>query len=121
MKARLNLIKNKMTNKTSQEQIEKQIAHLDGYRDSQLIRDALLGKRTLEKACCDFYDLEGSVLHYHAGPVRVYSDKHEFDSKTKQFPGEVFEIADNFGEEPLNEKLLSYDDVRESYKKNVSA
>ncbi|MBI4116820.1 hypothetical protein HY449_03695 [Candidatus Pacearchaeota archaeon] len=111
-----------MTNEISQEQIERQIAHLDRYRDNSLVQDSISEKHITKNGFGDVVrmNLENACLNFY-GVTRDGLREGE-PAKIGKYPKDLTEIVDCFDEkQPLNPNLLKYEDVRAAYKQDKFA
>ena len=108
-----------MTNKNL-EQLERQIAHLDKYRNNFLVRKVTLGETGFLKEVKEFYGVNRDAGHIlglgvMSVPRAPSYFKDEESKKQGQIPQDLVEVLDEFGEKPLSRNLLEYTSVREAY------
>ena len=98
-----------METRANQEQIRRYTEHFDGYRDSSILRRALVGDTTFKREVEEFYDLKIQ---------RGRFPDIQFDKKSPEkigtIPKHLFGECGNTRDAPSDESLLEYSLVRDS-------
>ena len=100
-----------------QKTLDGRMAHLEKYRELASVQSVIAGRSTFVAQVEDFY---GIRVHWRTGrgmPTQEFYTQPEEPSKRGQTPTDLVGILDGFGDEPLEREKLSYEGVRDDYKR----